>query len=158
MLSLIYYLLWVKHSNLYLKDFKSKLSWCGVVNSMSKYFWEVNVRSDENKLSYIPVLDGHPSLGPTTCLLLLFFLHTGHIAPPKMPFQNKLCCWSSLSWDSLLKNSSLSPDELISRVASKGGTTEKALLKLDEHDTDGAILDAMLACTRRADELGSISK
>lgn len=107
MLSLIYYLLWVKHSNLYLKDFKSKLSWCGVVNSMSKYFWEVNVRSDENKLSYIPVLDGHPSLGPTTCLLLLFFLHTGHIAPPKMPFQNKLCCWSSLSWDSLLKNSSL---------------------------------------------------
>ena len=74
---------------------------------MSKYFWEINVRSDENKLSYIPVLDGHPSLGPTTCLLLLFFLHTGHIAPPKIPFQNKLCCWSSLSWDSLLKNSSL---------------------------------------------------
>lgn len=39
--------------------------------------------------------------------VIIFFLHTGHIAPPKMPFQNKLCCWSSLSWDSLLKNSSL---------------------------------------------------
>ena len=58
----------------------------------------------------------------------------------------------------LLKNSELSPDELISKVASKGGTTEKALLKLDEHDTDNAINQAMLACTQRAEELGKASK
>ena len=54
----------------------------------------------------------------------------------------------------LLKGSNLSPAELISRVASKGGTTEQALLKLDEADFDGAIENAMKACTKRADELG----
>lgn len=54
----------------------------------------------------------------------------------------------------LLKGSDLSPAELISRVASKGGTTEQALLKLNEADFDGAIENAMKACTKRADELG----
>ena len=55
----------------------------------------------------------------------------------------------------LLKNSGVSPSELISRVASKGGTTQKALDKLDEKDFDDIIADAMIACTARADELGN---
>ena len=54
----------------------------------------------------------------------------------------------------LLKGSDLSPSELISRVASKGGTTEQALLKLDEANFHIAIENAMKACTKRADELG----
>ena len=54
----------------------------------------------------------------------------------------------------LLKDSSDTPEKLISRVASKGGTTEQALLKLDEHNFDAIIEDAMKACTMRADELG----
>ena len=54
---------------------------------MSKYFWEVNVRSDENKLSYISVLDGHPSLGPTTCLLLFFFYIQVTLLPQKCLFK-----------------------------------------------------------------------
>ena len=54
----------------------------------------------------------------------------------------------------LLKNSGVSPSELISRVASKGGTTQKALDKLDENNFETIIKDAMVACTQRADELG----
>ena len=55
----------------------------------------------------------------------------------------------------LLKNSNDTPAELISKVASKGGTTEQALLALDECKFDDAINKAMKACTRRADELGN---
>ncbi len=55
----------------------------------------------------------------------------------------------------LLKNSSDTPSELIARVASKGGTTEQALLALDKGNFDKVISDAMLACTLRADELGN---
>ena len=54
----------------------------------------------------------------------------------------------------LLKQSSSSPSELISRVASKGGTTEQALNVLNAKQFDEIIKDAMVACTVRADELG----
>lgn len=54
----------------------------------------------------------------------------------------------------LLKNSSNTPAELISRVASKGGTTQKALDALDAKNFDKIIEEAMIACTQRADELG----
>lgn len=54
----------------------------------------------------------------------------------------------------LLKTSGASPSELISRVASKGGTTQKALDMLDENNFDEAIAKAMIACTARAEELG----
>lgn len=55
---------------------------------------------------------------------------------------------------SLLKNSGEDPQALIARVASKGGTTERALLKLDDGSFDETIIKAMIACTQRADELG----
>ncbi|MBQ8848886.1 MAG: pyrroline-5-carboxylate reductase [Clostridia bacterium] len=58
----------------------------------------------------------------------------------------------------MLKQSSDTPEELISKVASKGGTTEQALLKLDEYKFDEAISNAMLACTKRAEELGGGKK
>ena len=54
----------------------------------------------------------------------------------------------------MLKESAESPEVLISRVASKGGTTERALATLSEFHFDEAIIDAMAACTARADELG----
>ena len=56
----------------------------------------------------------------------------------------------------MLKNGELSPEELISRVASKGGTTEPALIVLDDRDFSGAVVDAMKACTDRAEKLGQI--
>ncbi len=54
----------------------------------------------------------------------------------------------------LLKGSSDTPSQLISKVASKGGTTEQALIKLNDGNFDMVIENAMLACTARADELG----
>ena len=54
----------------------------------------------------------------------------------------------------LLMSSEYTPEELISKVASKGGTTEQALIKLDEGKFDEALQNAMIACTARADELG----
>lgn len=56
----------------------------------------------------------------------------------------------------MLKRGELTPEELISRVASKGGTTERALSVLNERDFSGALIDAMKACTDRAEELGQI--
>jgi pyrroline-5-carboxylate reductase len=53
----------------------------------------------------------------------------------------------------ILKNSKKSPAELISAVAVPGGTTEKALESLYADDFAGAVKRAMLACTKRADEL-----
>ena len=54
----------------------------------------------------------------------------------------------------LLKSSDLTPEELIARVASKGGTTEQALIHLDLGSFDETVAEAMLYCTKRADELG----
>lgn len=55
----------------------------------------------------------------------------------------------------MLKQSKDSPALLASRVASKGGTTEKALEMLEQYRFSEAIMDAMKACTKRADELGA---
>ena len=54
----------------------------------------------------------------------------------------------------LLKQSTDTPTDLISKVASKGGTTEQALIKLNEGKFDKIIENAMIACTNRANELG----
>ena len=55
----------------------------------------------------------------------------------------------------LLKSSRQAPEQLIARVASKGGTTEQALKVLEMCDIDKTVCDAMIACTNRADELGT---
>lgn len=55
----------------------------------------------------------------------------------------------------MVKQSKDSPALLASRVASKGGTTEKALEVLETYKFSGALKDAMKACTARADELGA---
>lgn len=58
----------------------------------------------------------------------------------------------------LLKSGNLTPEEQIARVTSKGGTTERAMAVLTERNMYGIILDAMLACTARAEELDRASK
>lgn len=58
----------------------------------------------------------------------------------------------------LLKQSKESPEVLASRVASKGGTTEQALLQLEQGNITQVICNAMRACTVRADELGRKDK
>ena len=53
----------------------------------------------------------------------------------------------------LLKEGCKSPEEQISMVTSKGGTTERAMAVLKDKDLEGMVLEAMMACTRRAEEL-----
>lgn len=55
----------------------------------------------------------------------------------------------------LMKQKDLSPDEQIRNVASKGGTTEKALLELESYKFYEGIISAMQKCTQRADELSN---
>lgn len=54
----------------------------------------------------------------------------------------------------LLKSSGKTPAEMTAMVASKGGTTERALATLSEKYFSDTIISAMKACTERADELG----
>ena len=54
----------------------------------------------------------------------------------------------------MLRESGDSADTLIDKVSSKGGTTIAALERLRAHGFYEAILDAMDACTKRAEELG----
>ena len=56
----------------------------------------------------------------------------------------------------LIKSGYGTPENMVKAVASKGGTTEKALQTLDKHEFEKIIADAMMACTNRADELGQI--
>ena len=55
----------------------------------------------------------------------------------------------------LMKTSDMTPNEQIKRVASKGGTTEQALLELERYSFEEGIISAMKKCTQRADELGN---
>jgi len=57
---------------------------------------------------------------------------------------------------SMLMQSEHSPDELISMVCSKGGTTERAVAELDEYKFSEGIISAMKKCTARADELSRL--
>lgn len=54
----------------------------------------------------------------------------------------------------MLKNSDKSPEELISVVKSKKGTTEAALDSFKSSDLEKIFFEAMDACTQRAEELG----
>ena len=54
----------------------------------------------------------------------------------------------------MLRSSGDTPETLIEKVSSKGGTTIEALKVLNEREVPKAIIDAMAACTARAEELG----
>lgn len=55
----------------------------------------------------------------------------------------------------LMKSGTLSPDEQIAIVSSKGGTTERAVSELINNHFCESIISAMKKCTERADELGN---
>ncbi len=54
----------------------------------------------------------------------------------------------------MLRSSGDSPETLIQKVSSKGGTTIEAMKVLNDREVPKAIFDAMAACTARAEELG----
>lgn len=53
----------------------------------------------------------------------------------------------------LLRDGGITPTEQISRVTSKGGTTERAMAVLSERDMAGMVKEAMQACTNRANAM-----
>ncbi|MDE7390429.1 MAG: pyrroline-5-carboxylate reductase [Lachnospiraceae bacterium] len=65
----------------------------------------------------------------------------------------RLVCATLKGSAEMLENSGDTPDLLIKKVSSPGGTTLKALEKLEEKDFYNSIIEAMEACTKRADEL-----
>ncbi len=67
----------------------------------------------------------------------------------------KLVCKTLEGSAEMLRSSGDTPETLIEKVSSKGGTTIEALKVLKDRNVPEAIFDAMAACTRRAEELGS---
>ena len=65
----------------------------------------------------------------------------------------KLVCATLKGSAEMLEKSGDTPEILIKKVSSPGGTTLKALEKLDEKDFYNSVIEAMDACTKRADEL-----
>ncbi len=62
----------------------------------------------------------------------------------------RLVCATLKGSAEMLENSGDSADVLIKKVSSPGGTTLKALEKLDEKDFYNGMIEAMEACTKRA--------
>lgn len=67
-------------------------------------------------------------------------------------------CRTVIGAAQMLIHSKKTPAELVSMVATKGGTTEQAVSVLETRDFHNAIIDAMAACTNRAEELAEIEK
>ncbi len=99
---------------------------------------------------------GVTSSSPAYVFQFINAIYQGALAQ-ELPDRNLLnaICDVVIGSAQMLKSSSESPEVLIERVASKGGTTEQALNKLKEYCFDEAISEAMKACTNRADELGN---
>lgn len=66
----------------------------------------------------------------------------------------RLVCKTFEGSAEMLRSSGDTPEELIAKVCSKGGTTIEAMTVLRERQVPEAIMEAMAACTRRAEELG----
>lgn len=66
----------------------------------------------------------------------------------------RLVCKTFEGSAEMLRSSGDTPEQLITKVCSKGGTTIEAMNVLKERDVPQAIIDAMAACTARAEELG----
>lgn len=66
----------------------------------------------------------------------------------------KLVCKTLEGSAEMLRSSGDTPETLIQKVCSKGGTTIEAMNVLNEKEVPQAIIDAMAACTKRAEELG----
>lgn len=68
----------------------------------------------------------------------------------------ELFCSTLCGCAKMLTESGKTPDELIKIITSKGGTTEAALRVLDNAGFYDSIREAMIACGKRAEELGKM--
>lgn len=66
----------------------------------------------------------------------------------------QLVCQTLEGSAGMLRDSGKTPEELIKMVSSPGGTTLKALEVFYRNEFERTVINAMLACTERAEELG----
>ena len=66
----------------------------------------------------------------------------------------RLVCKTMEGSAEMLRSSGDTPEVLIQKVSSKGGTTIEALKVMNDRGVPQAIIDGMAACTNRAEELG----
>ncbi|MEG1426845.1 MAG: pyrroline-5-carboxylate reductase [Oscillospiraceae bacterium] len=95
--------------------------------------------------------------GSTPAYLYLFAKHINNYAVEQgIPRETsmQLFCQTLIGSASMLLNTGLSEDELITMVASKGGTTQAALDVFEQGGFKEIIDKALDACMRRAEELG----
>ena len=64
-------------------------------------------------------------------------------------------CDTIIGAATLMKSSNKTPEEQIATVASKGGTTERAIAELHNYNFCEGIISAMQKCTDKAEELGA---
>ena len=69
----------------------------------------------------------------------------------------EMICKTMIGAANMMLTSNKSLDELISMVKSPNGTTEKALNVLEDSNVVGTISDAMVACSKRAEELSKLN-
>lgn len=95
--------------------------------------------------------------GSSPAYLYLFAKHVNDFAEQKgidRETSMKLFCQTLIGSAHMMLESGLTEDALISMVASKGGTTQAALDRLEENGFQKVLFDAMEACVNRAEELG----
>lgn len=116
-----------------------------------------NVIIDEEDMN---TMIGVTSSSPAYVFRFINAIYEGAVAQglSDVPSLIKAICDVVIGSAQMLKDSSDPPMELIPKVASKGGTTERALSVLDERGFDSSVIDAMKACTVRANELGAQKK
>lgn len=112
---------------------------------------EVQV-APEQRINAITAMSGS---GPAYVFFLLHEFAT-QAASIDLPYDDALdlITQTFIGASNLLKSSTASPEELISKVASKGGTTEAALKVLQASNISDIIKSTLLAAHDRAVELG----
>ena len=112
----------------------------------------VVVEVPEDKIDAVTAMSGS---GPAYFFYLVEQMVKAGVAMGLTPEQaHMLATRTALGAAKMLTTSSDSPQELRRKVTSPGGTTQAAITHLENQQTGGAIVDAVLAAERRGKELG----
>jgi len=120
-----------------------------------------NLLSTTGKAIYFDdesLIDGATAISGSGPAFVYYFMNAMMKAALKMGFteaQADLLVWQTFIGSLHLQNkNSLSCEEWINRVASKGGTTEAALKVFNSNELEEGIIEGLEAAFRRAEELG----
>lgn len=124
-----------------------------IVVSVLKTLGDVVEVSDEDDINKITAISGS---GPAYIFYFIKALRDSGVALGlSSEISYKLALKTALGASKYAALDTASLDELVKRVASKGGTTEKALQVFDNHDFAGIIDQVVKAAYKRAKELSN---